>query len=296
MSGAVGVVLSTYRRPQHLKSALDSVAAQTRPPACIIVCDDESGGDTPGVVSQFAHVSPIPVQWLSAPHTGHPGKNRNQALTHLVGLDWVAFLDDDDRWESDKLSVQMARLAENPVDLLGCGITAVGPDDSVRRTYRPAAGPVTLRELAVQNPFATSGVILRRELWQELGGFDEHPRMVGWGDDYALWLLAAARGARLANVPDPLVVYREGQGIMAAVGRDMDQRAFALGRMARALPGSARTARRILWGRHHAAAAEAALAAGRRGESWRHAVRAVWHFPARPTWATLAHVAKGRGG
>ncbi len=297
MTAEVGVIIGTYRRPQHLQAALDSVAAQTRPPQRIFVCDDESGDGTAGVVAQFARTSPIPVQWLSAPHTGHPGKNRNQALAHAGDLDWVAFLDDDDRWQASKLADQMARLDQGGVDLLGCGVTAVGPDGTVRRIYRPRAGPVRLRPLAAQNPFATSGVILRRQLWADLGGFNEHPRMVGWGDDYELWIRAAAAGARLENLPDPLVVYREGQGIMAARGQDLDQHAYALSVMAQALAGSGHAlARRILWGRHHAAAAEARLAAGRRGASLRHALQAVWRFPARPSWATLAHVVKGRAG
>lgn len=291
----VGVIIGTYRRPEMLRAALASVAAQTHPVERIIVCDDGSGDQTEQVVAEWAKQGARRVVWVAGPHTGHPGRNRNQALGHLDGLDWVAFLDDDDTWESNKLARQWARLSAGGVDLLGSGVTAVGPGGAVRRVYRPATGAVTLVSLATVNPFATSGVILRRQLFCELGGFDEHPRMVGWGDDYDLWIRAAARGARLENLADPLVVYREGQGIMAAVGQDWDQRAFALARMTLGLAGHAHAAaRRILWGRHHAAAAEAALAHRHRLLAWRHALSAVRHYPARSSWATLAHVGRGR--
>ncbi len=293
--GAVGVIIGTYQRPAMLRAAIASVAAQTHPVARIIVCDDGSGDETGQVVAECAKQGAGPVVWLAGAHTGHPGRNRNQALGHLDGLDWVAFLDDDDTWERDKLARQLARLDEGGVDLLGCGVTAIGPDGAVRRVYRPATGEVTLVSLATVNPFATSGVILRRQLFSELGGFDGHPRMVGWGDDYDLWIRAAARGARLENLADPLVVYREGQGIMAAVGRDWDQRAFSLARMTQGLPGHAyAAARRVLWGRHHAAAAEAALAHRHRLAAWRHALQAAAFFPSRTAWATLAHVGRGR--
>ncbi len=292
---AVGVIIGTYRRPALLRRALASVADGTRAAQRIIVCDDGSGDQTEQVVAEFAEQWPGRVVWAEGPHTGHPGRNRNQALAHLDGVAWVAFLDDDDRWEPSKLARQLARLDEGGVDLLGCGVTAVGLDGGVRRVYRPAAGAVTLASLAAANPFATSGVILRRQLFSELGGFDEHPRLVGWGDDYDLWLRAADRGARLANLADPLVVYREGQGIMAAVGLDWSQRAFALARTAGAIvEPSHRGARRILWGRHHAAAAEDALAQRHRLHALRHALAAVAQFPARSSWATLAHVARGR--
>lgn len=295
VGGAVGVIIGTYRRPAMVQAALASVAAQTHPVARIIVCDDGSGDETGQVVAEWAKQGAGPVVWLAGAHTGHPGRNRNQALGHLDALDWVAFLDDDDTWERDKLARQWARLSAGGVDLLGSGVTAIGPDGAVRRVYRPATRPVSLVSLVTVNPLATSGVILRRQLFCELGGFDEHPRMVGWGDDYDLWIRAAARGARLENLADPLVVYREGQGIMAAVGLDWDQRAFALARMTQALSEPAHAAaRRILWGRHHAAAAEAALAHGHRLTAWRHALSAVGHYPARSSWATLAHVGRGR--
>ena len=291
----VGVIIGTYQRPAMLRAALASVAAQTHPVERIIVCDDGSGDQTEQVVADWAQQGARPVVWVAGPHTGHPGRNRNQALGHLDGLDWVAFLDDDDTWEPNKLARQWARLSAGGVDLLGSGVTAIRPDGAVGRVYRPATGAVTLVSLATVNPFATSGVILRRQLFWELGGFDEHPRMVGWGDDYDLWIRAAARGARLENLADPLVVYREGQGIMAAVGQDWDQRACALARMTLGLAGPAHAAaRRILWGRHHAAAAEAALAHRHRLSAWRHALSAVRHYPARSSWATLAHVGRGR--
>ena len=293
--GTVGVVIGTYRRPAMLRAALASVAAQAHPVQRIIVCDDGSGDETEQVVADFAQKWAGQVVWVAGPHTGHPGRNRNQALSHLGGLDWVAFLDDDDTWEPDKLLRQWARIRQGGVELLGSGVTAVGPDGAVRRVYRPATGRVALTELAAVNPFATSGVILRRQLFCDLGGFDEHPRMVGWGDDYDLWIRAAARGARMENLGDPLVVYREGQGIMASVGLAWGQRAFALAHIAQKLPGRAHgSARRILWGRHHAAAAEAALAGGDRLSAWRHALSAVSHYPTRPSWATLAHVVRRR--
>jgi len=289
---AVGVIVGTYRRPALLARALASVVAQSYPAARILVCDDGSGDDTKAVVERFAADSAVPVVWLTQPHSGHPGRTRNQALASLDGLTYVAFLDDDDWWRPEKLARQLARLQAGDVDVLGCGIEAVDPTGQTLRIYRAPAGPFTLQQLAVRNPMATSGVVMRSRLFLDLHGFNEHPHLVGWGDDYDLWLRAAAIGGRVANVPDPLVVYREGAGIAAAQGGDPGWRAVNLRLIANGLGGgsAAGTARRILYGRHFAEQAESELAAGRRTAGLVSAARAIVRFPAKSSWAVLAHM------
>lgn len=287
----VGVIVGTYRRPALLERALASIAAQSYPVARILVCDDGSGDRTESVVRDFASKSAVPVVWLTHPHCGHPGQTRNQALPSLDGLTYVAFLDDDDWWRPEKLARQLARLQAGDVDVLGCGIEAVDPTGQTVRTYRAPAGPFTLEQLAVRNPMATSGVVMRARLFLDLHGFNEHPHLVGWGDDYDLWLRAAASRGRVANLPDPLVVYREGAGIAAAQGGDPGWRALNLRLIADGLGGggAARTARRILHGRHFAELAESELAAGRRAAGLVSAARAIVRFPAKSSWATLLH-------
>lgn len=292
-SPTVGVIVGTYRRPVPLASALESLAAQTHPVQRIIVCDDASGDTTQAVVEDFAGRTGIPTVWTSHPHTGHPGRTRNLALPHLDGLDWVAFLDDDDTWRPDKLRRQMERIRAGGVDVLGCGVTTLDRRGCAIRAYCPPPGPYRLRRLAMQNPLATSAVIMRRSLLMDLGGFNEHPHLLGWGNDYDLWLRAAAVGARVDNLPDPLVLYRQGQGIGAAWGSDPAWRAENLQLIAGGLRHPTHVvARRILWGRHHGEAAEAELAAGRRFQAARHAVRAIWCFPAKSSLATLMHVVR----
>ena len=292
---AIGVVVGTYRRPRLLAEALESVAAQTLPAARILVCDDASGDETEAVVRAFAAASPIPTLFCSQDHTGHPGRNRNQALPHLDGLDLVAFLDDDDRWLPEKLARQVERLAGGDVDLLGSGIEAEDQEGRVVRTYRPRSGPISLRDLARQNPLATSSVIMEAGLYRSLGGFSEHPHLIGWGDDYDLWLRAAAEGARVQNLPEALVVYREGQGIAARLGASHRWRAENMLVIANNLPDrhDTRDARRILTGRRFAELAEGDLEEGLRGPAVRHAFRAVMINPGRPSLATFVHALRG---
>jgi hypothetical protein len=191
----------------------------------------------------------------------------------------------------------VARLQQGDLDVLGCGILAVDAAGAALRTYRPPPGPFTLPQLARRNPMATSGVMMRTTLFQDLHGFNEHPHLVGWGDDYDLWLRAAAAGGRVANLPEPLVVYREGAGIAAAEGADPLWRAENLILLAEGMgrDRAARTARRILWGRHFAELAESQQAAGQRTAAMLSAMHAVWRFPAKSSWAVLAHLLGYRG-
>ena len=61
------------------------------------------------------------------------------------------------------------------------------------------------RELFVESPFAHPSVMYRRDLVQQLGGYQEH----GWPEDYDLWLRMAAAGVTFAKIPEVLVEWRD---------------------------------------------------------------------------------------
>lgn len=285
----VAALIATFQRPDALRAALLSAAAQTLCPARVLVCDDGSQDATDRVVREFSAVAPMPVAWLTHAHTGLPARTRNQALPHLDGIDLVAFLDDDDLWHPDKLERQVAAMDRDGVDVLGTGAELVDGAGRPVRVYRPPEGLVSLLQLAVRNPMALSSVVMRAAWFTQLGGFNEDRRLAGWGEDYDLWLRAAAVGARVANLADPLVVYREGGGIAARVGADPARQAESLRIIREGLATRRRDVARILEGRRLALAAEADLAAARRLHALAHGVAAVARYPAKSSWATLAH-------
>lgn len=98
----ISVALATFNGVAHLKEQLDSIQQQTLPPSELVVSDDGSTDGTLDIVSDFASRSGFPV---------HVARNRERlgfranflrAAERCSG-DLIAFCDQDDVWERDKL-------------------------------------------------------------------------------------------------------------------------------------------------------------------------------------------------
>jgi glycosyltransferase involved in cell wall biosynthesis len=191
-SPEVSVVLPTFNRLQYLRQAVDSVFAQTFTDWELIVADDGSEGDAAAYVAGLAN--PPRVKVLRLAHTGNPGAVRNVAWQAARG-EYIAFLDSDDVWLPDKLALQIASLRSHPER--GWSHTAFAVIDEsgellrgARSRWWPAAEGWILESLIkMETVIAIPSVIVRRQLLEQLGGFDLKQRMC---EDYDLWLRLAA--------------------------------------------------------------------------------------------------------
>jgi Glycosyl transferase family 2 len=103
------VVIPAYNAARTLARAIDSVLAQTYPPAEIWVIDDAS---TDGTLALAASYSPK-VQLIQLPHNQGPSAARN-AGWDAAAADYIAFLDADDAWHPLKLELVARHLAQTP--------------------------------------------------------------------------------------------------------------------------------------------------------------------------------------
>ena len=107
------VAMCTYNGADFLPAQLASIAAQTRPPHELIVCDDASTDQTRAVLDSFARTSSIPVSlYFSDENTGSV-KNFERAIGLCTG-DVIALSDQDDVWHSDKLQRIQETFSRNP--------------------------------------------------------------------------------------------------------------------------------------------------------------------------------------
>src|SRR5690606_35596826 len=86
-----------------------SVIKQTYPNWELIVVDDGSEDNTSALVNTF---NDSRIQYCRIEHCGFLGKVRNEGLKMAKG-EFIAFLDSDDIWTSDKLIVQINTLLEH---------------------------------------------------------------------------------------------------------------------------------------------------------------------------------------
>lgn len=96
------VAMCTYNGARYLREQLDSIAAQTRPPDELVICDDASSDTTREIVNAFAVTAPFPVRLHINEQNLGSTKNFERVIRLSEG-DVIALADQDDVWFPEKL-------------------------------------------------------------------------------------------------------------------------------------------------------------------------------------------------
>jgi glycosyltransferase involved in cell wall biosynthesis len=204
------VIIPTFNRLKFLKEALASVFAQAYAHWELIVVDDGSTDGTFGYLSALAGPR---VCVVGEKHSGNKAYVRNVGAGRARG-DYLAFLDSDDRWEPEKLRLQLEYL-ETDNQFRWCYtqftmMNETGEEIAMRYggPWRPWSGFI-LRELVTEKAaVAISSIVVERSLFREAGRFDEN---LLFREDYDLFLRMAARAEAVA-VPQVLCRIRDHPG------------------------------------------------------------------------------------
>lgn len=199
----VSVIIPTFNRAAFVHEAVASVLVQRDARFELIVVDDGSCDDTAALLRrEFGDLVKITC-------TDNRGVSaaRNLGVRRSRG-ELVAFLDSDDLWLPEKLTVQVAFFREHP-DAQICQTEEVwirhGRPLVPRPYLRKLSGSIfesSLRRCMV----SPSAVMLRRELFDHRGGFDE---TLPACEDYDLWLRIAV-DTQIPLIEAPLVIRRAG--------------------------------------------------------------------------------------
>lgn len=103
----ISVIIPTYNREEFLKRAIDSVLNQTFKDFEVILVDDGSTDGTYNLIQQYEKITYLKQENLGV------SAARNLGLEKASG-EFIAFLDSDDEWQSDKLQKQVDFLQNNP--------------------------------------------------------------------------------------------------------------------------------------------------------------------------------------
>ena len=181
----VSVIIPTYQHCGYILRTLSSVFEQSLGDYEIIVVNDGSTDDTAAIVGPLIEAGRI--RYIEQENCGQ-SRARNAGLALARG-EYIAFLDDDDLWPTNKLASQVAYLDSNPsVGMVGGTFRMIDENDVPGR-----AGPfypsITFETLFTANPFHSPGqTLIRAGLLREIGGLNS----TIWGaDDWDLWFRIA---------------------------------------------------------------------------------------------------------
>lgn len=193
----VSVIIPAYNSERYVGEAIRSVLAQTYPAVEVIVVDDGSTEGTAAVVKEFPG-----VRYDFQTNAGiSAARNRGVAL---AGGEFYAFLDSDDIWVKEKLTLQMAALESNP----GLGMVF----GHVRQFYSPEFEGdrhhmSALSEAPVPGHIPST-LLVTRDAFARVGLFETNWQI----GEFANWYLRSQeQGIRGLMLPD-FVVWRRIHG------------------------------------------------------------------------------------
>jgi glycosyltransferase involved in cell wall biosynthesis len=181
-------VIPTYNQADFLEVALQSVLGQTVQDIEVIVVNNHSTDHTLEVIGRLDDDR---VRVINYHNGGIIGAARNMGI-QAASATYVAFLDSDDTWHSNKLEMVAKVFKDDPaIGLVSHNQEIVRDGQVVKRShYGPPSsfrGSLTDYLLQVGNCISTSATVVARSLLNQVGCFSEDPALVTV-EDYDLWL------------------------------------------------------------------------------------------------------------
>jgi glycosyltransferase involved in cell wall biosynthesis len=202
----VSVIIPAFNSVLWVSAAIDSVLSQGYRDYEVVVVDDGSTDRTAAVLESYGKK----IRCIYQANAG-VSSARNRGLSESTS-EFIAYLDADDMWYSQKLDRQIAFLDAHPnCGLVHSDVTIIDEQDKVIRarfnveTARPIPSGYCLQDLLRHCHIQVPSVVERRACIEEVGGFDEQFMAT---EDYLHWIMVSLKGWEFGYINEPLAKYR----------------------------------------------------------------------------------------
>ncbi len=193
----ISVVMATYNGAEFIEEQLDTIREQTRPADEVIICDDGSIDKTVEIARTYISKHGLDEKWSVHENPVNMGyaNNFNHAASLAMG-DLLFFADQDDRWDTQKISIMEKIMQEHDDCVVLCsdylpwtlGDTQVRIPQSVKEKM-PDNG--ILEKIRLSNRSLYIGAIgccmcIRKDFYDRV----EKYWFADWAQDDRMWRLA----------------------------------------------------------------------------------------------------------
>lgn len=199
------VVIPTFNSGIKLTKTLESVLGQTFSDFEILIMDDGSNDNTKDLLKKYSD-SRIKYEWQ--PNSGGPATPRNRGIKASTGK-WIAFLDSDDLWYSQKLELVFDVISKKSIDVICHNelLNINGVIENKILEYGPYDKAFYKNLLIKGNCLSTSAVAVKKDfIFNNDISFNQDPDHVII-EDYDFWLHLAHNDAKFEFMNDVLGEY-----------------------------------------------------------------------------------------
>lgn len=192
------VIITTYKRYNLLKEAIESVITQTYKNYELIVVDDNTEIDE----SFYGRID-SKYQLLKTAGQCGGSYSRNLGLSKAKG-DFVSFLDDDDIWHKQRLEI-MNRTINHSDIFVNSYISDYFNKCRIIKVNTNKLFDIKTQQLYADQLVPTSAFTVRRSILEKIGGFDES---LPARQDYSLLLRSVQLTSKISYSLEPLTYLR----------------------------------------------------------------------------------------
>ena len=199
----VSVVIPTHNRAELLERAIKSVLSQDYDIHQIIVVSDGSTDNTDHLMEDIKKKNKNVYYYSYTPSKGG-NFARNYGIKKSTG-DFIAFLDDDDEWHSNKIRKQLELIEkDNKIGLVCTAVNNVHIGGQESHVFIPPAKYDSSKEIMLKNCIgSTTTVLIKKDIFNKVGMFDEDLPAL---QDYDMWF-RACQVTKVGVVEEPCVEY-----------------------------------------------------------------------------------------
>lgn len=192
--------MPAYNAEKYLAEAVESVLSQTYENWELLILDDCSSDHTAKIAAAFAAADER-IRLHSIPENIGVAGTRNLGFDLAQG-EWIALLDSDDVWHSEKLERQLALAERSGADILYCSY-ALMDEQGAHLSDFIVPETTSYREMLKESVLSCSTVLLSRAI------VSAHRFSAGcYHEDYAFWLTLLKAGYKPAACREILADYR----------------------------------------------------------------------------------------
>lgn len=201
MHTLVSVIMPYYDKKDFFFKSIDSVINQTHTNLeILIIYDHEDRSDLEYIERCIKNDSRVKIIFNDC--NQGVAYSRNKAITLCKG-EYIAFLDCDDYWDNNKISVQLNFMLAHGYDFSHTTYKIIKPNEKIVGTIR-ARNKINYKELLKSCDIGLSSVILKRNLLKNI----KFPELKT-KEDFVLWLGLAKKSVDLMGLDMPLMFWRQ---------------------------------------------------------------------------------------